>query len=174
MVHLINSTLMPPSQNIVEIAVAASQASSGAEFGQLVAALTAVENDGTTANLITVLSGTGPFTVFAPTDAAFASLYTMAGVADFSALVAAVGIGTIEAVLKYHVVGARVFSSDLPNLSSSTVATLGGNITLNLGSLSITDTDAALGLGTADATIVSTDIAGTNGVIHVIDHVMLP
>jgi transforming growth factor-beta-induced protein len=173
-VHLINRTLIPPSKNIVEIAVAASQASSGAEFGQLVAALTAVENDASTANLITVLSGTGPFTVFAPTDAAFAALYAKAGVADFSALVAAVGIGTIEAVLKYHVVGARVFSSDLPNLTSSTVATLGGNITLNLGSLSITDTDAALGLGTADATIVSTDIAGTNGVIHVINQVLLP
>ena len=173
-VHLINRTLLPATKNVVEIAVAASQAATGAEFGQLVAALTAVENDPTAANLITILSGTGPFTVFAPTDAAFASLYTLAGVADFNALVAAVGIPTIEAVLKYHVVGARVFSSDLPNLPSNVVATLGGNITLNLGTLTITDTDAALSLGSADATITATDILGTNGVIHVINQVLLP
>jgi len=173
-VHLINRTLKPPVNNIVEIAVAASQASEGAEFGQLVAALSAVENDGTTDNLITILSGDGPYTVFAPTDAAFASLYASAGVADFNALVDATSIGTVEAVLKYHVVGARVFSSDLPNLASNVVATLGGDITLNLGTLTITATDSALGLGLPDATIVSTDIMGTNGVIHVINEVLLP
>ncbi len=173
-VHLINRTLIPPTKNIVQIAVAASQANPGAEFGQLVAALTAVENAGTTSKLITILSGAGPFTVFAPTDAAFSALYTKAGVANFQALVTAVGIGTIEAVLKYHVVGARVFSADLPNLTSNVVTTLGGTITLNLSTLTITDTDAALHLGTPDAAITATDIMGTNGVIHVIDQVLLP
>ena len=173
-VHLINRTLLPATKNVVEIAVAASQAATGAEFGQLVAALTAVENDPDAANLITILSGTGPFTVFAPTDAAFASLYTLAGVANFDALVAAIGIPTLEAVLTYHVLGARVFSTDLPNLPSNVVTTLGGTITLNLGALTITDTDAALSLGSADAAIVSTDILGTNGVIHVINQVLLP
>ncbi|HKL09521.1 MAG TPA: fasciclin domain-containing protein [Bacteroidales bacterium] len=173
-VHLIDRTLVPASKDIVDIAVAASEASENAEFGQLVAALTAVENEETTADLITILKGEGPFTVFAPTDAAFASLYALAEVADFSALVDAVGIATIEAVLKYHVVGARVFSTDLPNLSSTTVTTLGGDFTLNLGSLTITDTDAALGLETVDAAIVDTDILATNGVIHVIDEVILP
>jgi transforming growth factor-beta-induced protein len=173
-VHLINRTLKPPVNNIVEIAVAASQAVEGAEFGQLVAALSAVENDGSTDNLITVLSGKGPFTVFAPTDAAFESLYSLAGVADFNNLVATKGISTVEAVLKYHVVGERVFSSDLPNLSSNVVATLGGDITLDLGTLTISDTDAALSLNSPDATIVATDILGTNGVIHVIDKVLLP
>jgi len=173
-VHLIDRTLVPTSENVVEIAVAASQASSGAEFGQLVAALTAVENNENTADLITILSGDGPFTVFAPTDAAFESLYNLAGVADFDALVAAVGIGTIEAVLKYHVFSGRVFSTDLPNLLSLTVTSLGGDFTLNLSSLTITDTDAALSLGTTDASIVDTDILATNGVIHVIDEVILP
>jgi transforming growth factor-beta-induced protein len=173
-VHLINRTLVPASKNIVELAVAASQASEGAEFGQLVAALTAVENDPHAANLITILSGNGPFTVFAPTDAAFTALYQLAGVADFNALVAAQGISKIEAVLKYHVVGARVFSSDLPNLTSNVVTTLGGNITLNLGTLTITDTDDVLKLNTPDASIIITDITGTNGVIHVIDKVLLP
>jgi transforming growth factor-beta-induced protein len=173
-VHLINRTLLPATKNVVEIAVAASQATTGAEFGQLVAALTAVENDPAAANLITILSGPGPFTVFAPTDAAFASLYTLAGVADFDALLAAIGIPTLEAVLTYHVAGARVFSTDLPNLPSNVVTTLGGTITLNLAALTITDTDAALSLGSADAGIVSTDILGTNGVIHVINQVLLP
>lgn len=173
-VHVVNRTLLPTSKTIVEIAVEASQANEGAEFGQLVAALTAVENDGTTDNLITILSGDGPFTVFAPTDAAFQALYSLAEVDDFNALVNAVGIGTIEAVLKYHVLGARVFSSDLPNLESTTVSTLGGNITLDLSALKIIDTDAALNLGTTDASIVNTDLMGTNGVIHVIDQVILP
>lgn len=173
-VHLINRTLIPPTKNIVQIAVAASQANPGAEFGQLVAALTAVENSVTTAKLITLLSGTGPYTVFAPTDAAFNVLYSKAGVANFDALVAAVGIGTIEAVLKYHVVGARVFSTDIPNLPSNAVTTLGGTFTLNLPALTITDTDNALHLGTDDASITATDIMGTNGVIHVINQVLLP
>jgi len=173
-VHLIDRTLVPASDDIVDIAVAASEASEGAEFGQLVAALTAVEEDETAADLITVLKGDGPYTVFAPTDAAFASLYELAEVADFTALVNAVGISTIEAVLKYHVVDARVFSTDLPNLSSNTITTLGGDFTLNLGSLTITDTDAALELGSEDAVIIDTDILATNGVIHVIDEVILP
>jgi transforming growth factor-beta-induced protein len=173
-VHVINRTLVPASKNIVEIAVQASQASEGAEFGQLVAALTAVEEDGSTDALVTILSGDGPFTVFAPTDEAFDALYTLAEVADFDALVSAVGISTIEAVLKYHVVGARVFSTDLPNLASNVVTTLGGDITLNLSELTITDSDAALELGTEDASIISTDIFATNGVIHVIDQVILP
>ena len=94
--------------------------------------------------------------------------------ADFNALVAAVKIPTIEAVLKYHVVGARVFSSDLPNLASNVVTTLGGNITLNLSNMTITDTDAALKLSSPDASITGTDILGTNGVIHVINKVLLP
>ncbi|MFY0599967.1 MAG: fasciclin domain-containing protein [Cyclobacteriaceae bacterium] len=178
-VHVIDKTLLPPSSNVVDIAVAASNATE-AEFGQLVAALTAVENDATAANLVTILSSSmaesgAPFTIFAPTDAAFQSLYSLANVADFAALVEAVGIPTIEAVLKYHVVsGARVFSTDLPNLSSTTVTSLGGTFTLDLATLKIADTDEALQLGSSDATIIDTDILGTNGLIHVIDQVILP
>lgn len=177
-VHTIDRTLVPASDNIVSIAVAASQAAEGAEFGQLVAALTAVENDGSTDALISILSGDGPFTVFAPTDAAFEALYTLAGVADFAGLVDAVGIGTIATVLKYHVLGARVFSSDIPNAlngnSSVSLESLSeGMFTLN-SDLTITDSDAALGIGTVDAKIIDTDIKGTNGVIHVIDQVILP
>lgn len=174
-VHVIDRTLVAPSSNVVEIAVASTQADTP-EFTQLVAALTAVENDANAANLISVLSGDGPFTVFAPTDAAFAQLYTDAGVEDLDGLIAAVGIETLEAVLTYHVINeARVFSTDLPNLGTNTVTTLGGSFTLDLASLSITETDAALSLNEDnEAGISSVDIHGTNGVIHVIDKVILP
>ena len=177
-VHTIDMVLVPATGDIVSIAVAASQSSEGAEFGQLVAALTAVENDGSTDPLVSILSGQGPFTVFAPTDAAFQSLYALAGVADFNALVDAVGIGTIEAVLKYHVIPGNVFSSDIPNALDGNPSVelsplAGGKFTLN-SDLTISDTDGALGIGTSDASIINTDIFGTNGVIHVIDEVILP
>ena len=110
-VHVIDRALVPASKNVVQIAVAASEASEGAEFTQLVAALAAAE-------LTTALSGDGPFTVFAPTDAAFQALYDAVGDqdedmdADINDLVAAVGMETITNVLLYHVLDARVFSTD--------------------------------------------------------------
>ena len=174
-VHVIDRTLQAPTSNVVEVAVAASQGETP-EFTQLVAALTAVENDASAANLISVLSGDGPFTVFAPTDAAFAQLYADAGVTNLDELIAAVGISTLEAVLTYHVINeARVFSTDLPNLTTNTVTTIGGDFTLDLATLTITESDQALTLNEDnDATITGTDILGTNGVIHVIDKVILP
>ncbi|MBV6645316.1 MAG: fasciclin domain-containing protein [Cyclobacteriaceae bacterium] len=179
-VHVIDRTLLPASKNVVEIAVGLSEATEGAEFTQLVGALTYVSENGGT-NLVSLLSSTdedgtsAPFTIFAPTDSAFFRLYEAANVTDLNGLATALGVATVEAVLTYHVIGdARVFSADLPNLSSTTVNTLGGSITLDLSSLTITDTDAALEVGTSDATITSTDVLGTNGVIHVIDEVILP
>lgn len=185
-VHVIDRTLVPPSSNIVEIAVAASQATD-AEFGQLVAALTAVENDANAPNLITVLSDAdASFTVFAPTDAAFQALYDAAGDqdddgdADINDLVSfAGGLNVIANVLQYHVVSGRVFSTDIPNLldgnSSVTVGTVldGTSFTLN-SDLTIEGSDGALGVGLDNATIVGTDILATNGVIHTIDQVILP
>ena len=185
-VHVIDRTLLPPSSNIVDIAVAASQATE-AEFGQLVAALTAVENDASAPNLITVLSDAdAAFTVFAPTDAAFQTLYDAVGDqdedgdADITDLVSAAGgLEVIASVLQYHVVSGRVFSTDIPNLldgssdvSVSTVLT-DASFTLN-SDLTITATDGALGIGLDNAAIIGTNILGTNGVIHTIDQVILP
>ena len=185
-VHVIDRTLLPPSSNIVDIAVAASQATE-AEFGQLVAALTAVENDASAPNLITVLSDAdAAFTVFAPTDVAFQTLYDAVGDqdedgdADITDLVSAAGgLEVIASVLQYHVVSGRVFSTDIPNLldgssdvSVSTVLT-DASFTLN-SDLTITATDGALGIGLDNAAIVGTNILGTNGVIHTIDQVILP
>ena len=182
-VHVIDGVLLPASQDIVDIAVAASTANEGAEFTQLVAALTAV-SENTQTDLIAALKGDGPFTVFAPTDAAFQALYDAVGDqdqdndADINDLVAAVGLETIATVLQYHVYSGRVFSTDIPNVldgnESVTLTPLAGG-TWDLNSdLTITPADAALSVGLDDAAIVGTDILATNGVIHTIDQVILP
>lgn len=184
-VHVIDKTLLPASSNVVEIAVAASEATEGAEFTQLVAALTAVSQSVDGPDLITDLSSEdGSFTVFAPTDAAFQTVYDaigdedMDGDNDINDLVAAVGLPTIATVLQYHVLDMRVFSTDIPNalngMDNVTLTPLaGGDFTLN-SVLTITATDAVLSAGLDDAGIIDTDILGTNGVIHVIDQVLLP
>ncbi len=186
-VHVIDRTLLPASSDVVDIAIAASQATEAAEFGQLVAALTAVSNN-TNTDLVSALKGDGPFTVFAPTDAAFQTLYNAVGDqdedqdSDIDDLVAAAGLETIAIVLQYHVFGGRVFSQDIPNVlngnASVTLTPLAGG-TWDLNSdLTITPTDAVLSIGLDDAGIIASegtiDILGTNGVIHAIDQVILP
>ena len=182
-VHVLDRTLQPASSDIVDIAVAASQASEGAELTQLVAALTAV-SENTQTDLITALKGDGPFTVFAPTDAAFQTLYDAVGDqdededSDIDDLVIAAGLETIATVLQYHVYSGRVFSQDIPNVLDGSASVMltplaGGSWTLN-SDLTITATDGALMIGLDDAGIVGTDILGTNGVIHTINQVILP
>jgi len=151
-IHVIDEALIPPSQDIVEIAVEAG-------FTKLAEALTE-------AGLVEALQGNGPFTVFAPTNAAFDALYQRLGVSG----PAQIDDATLEAVLMYHVLGARVFSSDLTN--GATPETLqSGTVTINLGSnVTVTDVDS----GSPDATAITTDILGTNGVVHVIDQILLP
>lgn len=151
-IHVIDRTLVPPSQDIVEIAVAAG-------FTRLAEAVTE-------AGLVETLQGEGPFTVFAPTNEAFDALYQRLGVSG----PAAIDDETLAAVLTYHVLGARVFSSDLSD--GATPATLqGGTVEINLGSdVTIADKDPV----SADAKVASADILGTNGVIHVIDQILLP
>ncbi|MEQ8238515.1 MAG: fasciclin domain-containing protein [Cyclobacteriaceae bacterium] len=182
-VHVIDRMLMPASDDIIDLAVGLSTQAEGAEFGQLVAALTAV-SDNTETDLITALKGDGPFTVFAPTDAAFLTLYNAVGDAnddgsvDIADLVAAAGLETIATVLQYHVYSGAVFSTDIPNLlgtsTSVEITPLAGGSWLLNSDLTITSTDAALTIGLDDASIVNTDVLATNGVIHVIDQVLLP
>ena len=158
-VHVINRTLIPPSNNVVEIA----QSFDPDEFTQLVAAL--ARTSGEDPDLLAALSGEGAFTVFAPTDAAFEALYDALSVAS----VDEIPLATLTAVLQHHVIATpRVFSSDL---ESGTVSTLNGDITIDAEGGTITD-----GSG-AEAGFVGTDlldVLGTNGVIHVIDKVLLP
>jgi len=130
--------------NIVQTAVSAGS------FTTLVTAVDA-------AGLATTLANDGPFTVFAPTDNAFAAL----------------PMGTIDALLQdpqalsqvllYHVVAGEVFAADVVNLTTAT--------TLEGSALVI---DASNGVKINDATVVQADVRASNGVIHVIDKVLLP
>ncbi|WP_340154418.1 fasciclin domain-containing protein [uncultured Winogradskyella sp.] len=104
----------------------------------------------------------GPFTVFAPTNDAFSGLLTELNVSGLSDL----GTETVNAVLLYHIVNANVQSSQLPN---GTVTTLGGDITADNTAFTLTDAN-----GRVSNIIVSlVDIQSMNGVVHVIDKVIL-
>jgi transforming growth factor-beta-induced protein len=152
-VHVINRTLIPPSQDIVAIAIAGG-------FSQLAAALTE-------AGLVSTLQGEGPFTVFAPTNAAFDALYAALGNLQGPA---EVDDALLEAVLLYHVLGLRAFSTDLEDqLMPATVG--GAQFTINVSGSGVSISD---GGSTTDANVSGVNILGTNGVIHVIDKVLLP
>lgn len=126
-------------------------ASSNEDFSTLVAALDA-------AGLVETLRSEGPFTVFAPTDAAFAKL--PAGTVE--ALLK--DIPTLTNILLHHVVPGTVRAGEVVNLTSAqTAAGTGLNISVTGGSVMV-----------GGATVVATDVQATNGVIHVIDTVMLP
>lgn len=132
--------------NIVDVAVAAGS------FGTLAAALEA-------ADLVATLQGDGPFTVFAPTDEAFANLPE--GVLD--ALLLPENVEILKSILTYHVVTGTVMAADVPAGDVATVE--GSNITFDI-------TNGVVLNGSANVT--SADVAASNGVIHVIDAVILP
>jgi len=113
----------------------------------------------TKAGLVETLQGPGPFTVFAPTDAAFAKL--PAGTLD--KLLA--NPDQLKKVLLYHVVAGKVMAADVVGLSSAdTVEGSPIKVSVKDGSVYLNDTTK----------VVTTDIAASNGVIHVIDQVLLP
>ncbi len=125
-------------------------AASNGSFNTLVAAVKA-------AGLADTLSGTGPFTVFAPTDAAFAKL--PAGTVD--ALLK--DVPKLKAILTYHVVAGKVMAKDV---KTGMVKTVNGQ--------SINVVAGASGVTVNDAKVTAVDVAASNGVIHVIDTVLLP
>jgi uncharacterized surface protein with fasciclin (FAS1) repeats len=154
-IHLIDKVILPADRNIVETAQALA-AGSPAEFTVLVEAVVAADLAGT-------LAGTGPFTVFAPTDAAFAALLTELNVTKAQLLA---DTALLTRVLTYHVVPSRVLAAQVPvDTAISTVET--GTFSVD-GDLRITDERGRA------AGIVGTDVFATNGVIHVIDRVILP
>ncbi len=171
-VHVVDGVLIPASQTVTEIAVAATQGDAP-QFTQLVAALTKVEeasaNDDDLLPLVSILnekrgSTISPFTVFAPTDAAFEALYQVLGVSGINEIDAA----TLQVVLLLHVSsGEDFYSTDLVN---GELETLGGDITINADNLTIADGSE----DSTDASIVGVNILATNGVVHVIDQVLLP
>jgi uncharacterized surface protein with fasciclin (FAS1) repeats len=134
-------------QTVVDIAVG------NPDFSTLVAALKA-------AGLVETLSGPGPFTVFAPTNAAFAKL--PAGTLDN--LLKPENKGQLTAILTYHVVAGKVLAADVVKLSSAKTVQ-GGEVAIKVNGGAVT---------VDGANVTATDIAGSNGVIHVIDSVILP
>ncbi len=132
--------------DIVDTAVAAGV------FKTLVAAVQA-------AGLVDTLKGTGPFTVFAPTDDAFGKLPASA-IAD---LLKPENKAKLQGVLTYHVVAGKVLAADVLKLKSAK-SVQGQLLTI----------DTAAGVKVDGANVVKTDIICTNGVIHIIDSVMLP
>ncbi len=133
--------------DIIDTAVAAGT------FKTLAAAVTA-------AGLVATLKGPGPFTVFAPSDEAFAKL--PAGTVE-SLLK---DIPKLTAILTYHVVAGKVMAADVMTMDGKTAATVNGAL------LKISTTGGVKLNGSVN--VVATDIACTNGVIHVIDSVLLP
>jgi len=133
-----------PQKDIVDTAVAAGS------FKTLATALQAAE-------LVDALKSPGPFTVFAPTDDAFAALPE----GTIEALLA--DKEKLQAVLKYHVVSGKVTAADVTGLKSAE--------TLQGQSLSI---KTCSGVQINDAKVVTADVHASNGVIHVIDKVLIP
>lgn len=134
------------SMDIVDTAVNAGS------FTTLVAAVEA-------AGLVETLKGEGPFTVFAPTDEAFAALPE----GTVETLLMPENIDQLTAILTYHVVPGAVMSGDLSDgMMASTVQ--GGDLMISLG-------DAVM---VNDATVTTVDIEASNGVIHVVDTVIIP
>lgn len=146
-IHVIDSVILPADKDIVDTAVAAGS------FKTLAAALKA-------AGLVDTLKGEGPFTVFAPTDDAFAKL--PAGTVE--SLLLPENRDKLIAVLTFHVVPGKVLASDVVKLKSAR--------TVNGKDVMIKVNDK--GVMVDAARVVATDIEASNGVIHIIDSVILP
>ena len=148
-VHIIDKVILPANKNIVETAQGAPS------FSLLVEAVVA-------ANLQGTLSGAGPFTVFAPTNDAFAAALAELGVSK-AALFA--NLPLLTKILTYHVVGARVLKAEIP---AGPIATVQGETFTISPTFILTDQRARL------TNITATDLFTSNGVIHTVNRVILP
>lgn len=143
-IHVVDKVILPPS--VVNIAI------DNANFSTLVSAVVK-------AGLVDALSGPGPLTVFAPTNAAFDDLFTALGVSGIEDLTAE----QLIPILTYHVVEGNVLSTDLAN---GMVPTLSGENKIAI--------DLTSGVKINDSNVVAANIQGANGVVHVIDKVLIP
>lgn len=145
-IHVIDKVILPP--DVVDLAIQNSN------FSTLVAAVSK-------AGLVDALKADGPFTVFAPTNAAFEALFGELGVGGIDDLTA----DQLTPILLYHVVSGNVRAA---SVSSGNVPTLNPEATIEI---MVSDTGVKLN---GSSNVVATDVQGTNGVIHVIDKVILP
>lgn len=150
-VHVISNVLIPPTVSIADIAAGDTS------FTILVAAVQR-------AGLLSAIQGRGKFTVFAPTNAAFRA----AGFANPAAVQAA-DQATVTAVVRFHLIGTNVFASDLVN--NATAASLQGNLTIR------TSPSAGVRVAASNnpfSNVTTANVLATNGVVHIIDRVILP
>jgi len=148
---------------VIGLPTVVTHALANPNFSSLVAALTRSDMP----NFAAILSGTtsSPFTVFAPTNAAFTSLLTELSLPNLGAVPTA----TLENVLKYHVVaGANVLSTDITNNMNVTTFQSGTFKITTTGGVKITDANNRV------SNVIATDVQCSNGVIHAIDKVLLP
>jgi len=143
-IHVVDKVILPPT--VVNIALANDN------FTTLVQAVVK-------AGLVDALSSEGPFTVFAPTNDAFDALFTQLGVSGIDDLTAE----QLTPILLYHVVPGNVVSTEL---TSGEVGTLNGDSNLTV--------DLSSGVKINESAVVAADIQGANGVVHVIDKVLIP
>jgi len=146
-IHIIDKVIIPPTVDVVGTATA------NGNFKTLAEALTK-------ANLVATLQGAGPFTVFAPTDDAFAGALTALKITKAELLERS----DLADILKYHVLSGKILSKDLKD--TQTVNTLLER--------EVTITKSSMGVKFADAAVSGADVMASNGVIHVIDKVVLP
>jgi uncharacterized surface protein with fasciclin (FAS1) repeats len=178
-VHIIDRVLLPANRSIVGIATDPALSTT---TGSLVAALTFADQinlgETTGPGLIPLLSGTGSFTVFAPTNAAFTALATELGTTvtallDPASPSAAANRTLVRNVLRYHVLTSRVLKAEIPAGTAITpvLGASGGTFTIAVpatGNPAITDARSRV------SNITATDTFATNGVVHIIDRVLLP
>jgi len=146
-IHVIDSVILPADKDIVDTAVGAGS------FKTLVAAVKA-------AGLVDTLKGDGPFTVFAPTDDAFAKLPE----GTIANLLKPENKDQLAAILAYHVVPGKVLASDVVKIASAKTSN-GKSVSVKV---------SGSGVMIDGANVIATDIETSNGVIHVIDSVILP
>jgi len=146
-IHFIDGVVLPPSLNVVETAQATT------DFSVLVEAIIKAKLD-------TTLSGTGPFTVFAPTNAAFTAALTAMSITKAELLARS----DLADILKYHVISGKIMAADL-NATQSPATVQGQKVVV---------TKDASGSTFGGAKVTSADLPCKNGVIHTIDKVVLP
>ena len=163
-VHLLDAVLLPADKTIVQTAIASKP-----EFTSLVAALQFASNGD---DLVTTLSGAGPFTVFAPTNAAFDALakeLTGNAAATATDILVPANKALVRSVLTYHVVAARVLKADI-TVNSPITTVQGKTFVIQATATGVAITDGRNRV----SNITATDVLNSNGVIHVIDKVILP
>ena len=147
---------MAPGTTAGEPGTIVDVAAGAGTFTTLVAAVEA-------AGLVETLSGPGPFTVFAPTDEAFAAALESLGLTAEELLA---DTETLTSILTYHVIAGEVPSSAVVTMDGQTATTVNGaDVAISV------DGDTVM---VNEATVVATDVAASNGIIHVIDGVLIP